>query len=75
MCRSKYYAPREVSLHNTMDDLWVSFLSKVYNLTPLCETYKGTGIRNYIVFFLLLHENQLHIANLDMQCCNSELLI
>ena len=39
--RPKYFTPNEVSVHNTTDDLWVSFLGKVYNLTPLCEKYKG----------------------------------
>lgn len=41
MGRPKYFTPNEVSVHNTADDLWVSFLGKVYNLTPLCEKYKG----------------------------------
>ena len=37
----RYYTPNEVSVHNTIEDLWVSFLGKVYNLTPLCDQYKG----------------------------------
>jgi len=37
----RFYTPNEVSIHNTIEDLWVSFLGKVYNLTPLCESYKG----------------------------------
>ncbi|KAK6177692.1 hypothetical protein SNE40_015743 [Patella caerulea] len=41
MGRPKYFTPNEVSVHNTIDDLWVSFLGKVYDLTPLCEKYKG----------------------------------
>ena len=41
MTRPKYYTPQEVAVHNTMEDLWVSFLGKVYNLTPLCEKYRG----------------------------------
>lgn len=41
MVRPKYYTPNEVAIHNTLEDLWVSFLGKVYNLTPLCEKYKG----------------------------------
>ena len=41
MGRPKYFTPKEVAVHNTVDDLWVSFLGKVYNLTPLCEKYKG----------------------------------
>lgn len=48
MGRPKYFTPNEVSVHNTADDLWVSFLGKVYNLTPLCEKYKG---KNFIFIF------------------------
>ena len=39
--RPIFYTPNEVAIHNTIEDLWVSFLGKVYNLTPLCEKYKG----------------------------------
>jgi len=39
--RPKYYTPNEVSVHNTLKDLWVSFLGKVYDLTPLCDDYTG----------------------------------
>ncbi|XP_022109270.1 cytochrome b5 domain-containing protein 1-like [Acanthaster planci] len=39
--RPKYYTPNEVSVHNTLKDLWVSFLGKVYDLTPLCDDYAG----------------------------------
>jgi cytochrome b involved in lipid metabolism len=48
MGRPKYFTPNEVSVHNTADDLWVSFLGKVYNLTPLCEKYKGKPVKSYI---------------------------
>lgn len=41
LVRPKFYTPKEVSVHNTPEDLWVSFLGRVYNLTPLCEKYKG----------------------------------
>ncbi|XP_013393112.1 cytochrome b5 domain-containing protein 1 [Lingula anatina] len=41
MGRFKYYTPNEVAVHNTLEDLWVSFLGKVYDLTSLCEKYKG----------------------------------
>jgi len=41
MKRPKYFTPTEVSLHNTLKDMWVSYLGKVYNLTPLCEEYSG----------------------------------
>ena len=39
--RNRYFTANEVCLHNTADDLWVSFLGKVFDLTPLCEKYKG----------------------------------
>ena len=40
--RSRYFTPNEVCVHNTVDDLWVSFLGKVFDLTPLCEKFKGS---------------------------------
>lgn len=39
--RPRYFTPNEVTYHNTIDDLWVTFLGKVYNLTPLYEMFKG----------------------------------
>lgn len=39
--RPKYYTPNEVNIHNTLKDLWVSFLGKVYDLTPMCEKHAG----------------------------------
>ena len=41
MARPKYYTPNEVSVHNTLKDLWISFLGKVYDLTPLCQKHGG----------------------------------
>ncbi|KAM3842428.1 cytochrome b5 domain-containing protein 1 [Diretmus argenteus] len=41
MPRPKYFTPTEVSAHNAIDDLWVSFLGKVFDLTPLMEEFKG----------------------------------
>ncbi|XP_060587504.1 cytochrome b5 domain-containing protein 1-like [Ruditapes philippinarum] len=49
MTRPKYFTPNEVAIHNTVDDLWVSFLGKVYNLTPLCEKYQGDVLLKPIV--------------------------
>ncbi|ELT94345.1 hypothetical protein CAPTEDRAFT_221281 [Capitella teleta] len=49
MVRPKYYTPKEVGIHTTLDDLWVSFLGKVYDLTPLCEKYKGDTLLKPIV--------------------------
>ncbi|CAG9771632.1 unnamed protein product [Ceutorhynchus assimilis] len=37
----KIYAPFEVVIHNTEYDCWVSFLGKVFNITPLLRQYKG----------------------------------
>lgn len=41
MKRSKFFTPNEVSAHNTAKDIWVSFLGKVYDLTPLIEENTG----------------------------------
>ncbi|EFJ51680.1 hypothetical protein VOLCADRAFT_79473 [Volvox carteri f. nagariensis] len=38
----RYYTPYEVAMHNTPDDLWVSFLGGVYNITDLVEDHQGT---------------------------------
>jgi len=52
--KSRYFTPNEVCIHNTVDDLWLSFLGKVYDLTPLCEKYKGS-----------LHKRNLEQGGLD----------
>ena len=39
--RPKYFTPNEVSIHNTAKDIWVSFLGKVYDLTPYIEAHSG----------------------------------
>lgn len=39
--RPKYFTPNEVSIHNTAKDIWVSFLGKVYDLTPYIEAHIG----------------------------------
>ncbi|NP_001017684.1 cytochrome b5 domain-containing protein 1 [Danio rerio] len=49
MRRSKYFTPNEVSLHNTINDIWVSYLGKVYDLTPLLEAYKGDVLLKPII--------------------------
>nr|XP_019964068.1 PREDICTED: cytochrome b5 domain-containing protein 1 [Paralichthys olivaceus] len=41
MNRQKFFTSAEVSAHNTADDLWVSFLGKVCDLTPLMNRNKG----------------------------------
>lgn len=41
MARPRYFTPAEVSAHNAPSDCWVSFLGKVYDLTPLCKENAG----------------------------------
>ncbi|KAF7643057.1 hypothetical protein LDENG_00245590, partial [Lucifuga dentata] len=41
MYRRKYFTPTEVSAHSAPDDLWVSFLGKVCDVTALISQYKG----------------------------------
>lgn len=47
--RPKFFTPNEVAVHNTLKDCWVSFLGKVYDLTPLCERYQGDVLLKPIV--------------------------
>ncbi|CAB3987130.1 Hypothetical predicted protein [Paramuricea clavata] len=47
--RPKYYTPNEVGIHNTLKDIWVSFLGKVYDLTPLCKKYAGDVLLKPII--------------------------
>ena len=43
---SKYFTANEVSIHNSSDDIWVSYLGKVYDLTKLIAEYKSdVGIK------------------------------
>lgn len=65
MGRPKYFTPNEVSVHNTADDLWVSFLGKVYNLTPLCEKYKGKYFINTAICVCNFSEHN----NIDNTFC------
>ncbi|XP_029413408.1 cytochrome b5 domain-containing protein 1 [Nannospalax galili] len=37
----RYFTPNEVAEHNQPENLWVSYLGCVYDLTPLAEEYKG----------------------------------
>lgn len=39
----RYYTPTEVAAHNVSSDCWVSYLGKVYDLTPLCQDYSGVS--------------------------------
>ncbi|XP_040887787.1 cytochrome b5 domain-containing protein 1 [Toxotes jaculatrix] len=44
MDRPRYFTPAEVAAHNTAGDLWVSFLGKVCDLTPLMSRHKGDAL-------------------------------
>nr|XP_020443201.1 cytochrome b5 domain-containing protein 1 [Monopterus albus] len=44
MSRQRYFTPAEVAAHNTADDLWVSFLGRVCDLTPLMSQNKGDAL-------------------------------
>lgn len=37
----RFFTPVEVAQHNQPEDLWVSYLGYVYDLTPLAQEYKG----------------------------------
>lgn len=39
--RPRFFTPAEVAAHDTVDDLWVSFLGKVCDLSPLVNRYRG----------------------------------
>ncbi|XP_006899203.1 PREDICTED: cytochrome b5 domain-containing protein 1-like [Elephantulus edwardii] len=39
--RRRFFTPAEVAQHNLPEDLWVSYLGYVYDLTPLAQKYKG----------------------------------
>lgn len=38
--KRRFFTPAEVAEHNQPEDLWVSYLGYVYDLTPLAEEYK-----------------------------------
>lgn len=40
----RYYLPSDVVLHNKPNDIWVSFLGKVCDITPLIKEFKGKGV-------------------------------
>lgn len=39
-----YYTPAEIASHNCEEDIWVSFLDRVFNLTPLVAKFKGNPL-------------------------------
>lgn len=40
-----WWTPAEIAIRNKEDDLWVSFLGKVYDLTALAQKYDGKCTR------------------------------
>lgn len=44
----RYYTPAEVAAHNRADDLWVSFFSRVYDLTTLVAENPGSLVQPII---------------------------
>ncbi|KAM9836334.1 cytochrome b5 domain-containing protein 1 isoform 2-T2 [Aulostomus maculatus] len=42
--RPRFYTPSQVAAHNTASDLWVSFLGRVYDLTPLMTQHEGDAL-------------------------------
>ncbi|XP_014675429.1 PREDICTED: cytochrome b5 domain-containing protein 1-like [Priapulus caudatus] len=49
MGNQRYYTDNEVRQHNTPKDIWVSFLGKVYDLTPLIEEYANDPLSRPII--------------------------
>jgi hypothetical protein len=50
----RYYTPNEVSLHNAETNCWISWLGKVYDLTPLIKKYAlGSIVLNLVLIFCL----------------------
>uniref|UniRef100_H3CAK1 Cytochrome b5 domain-containing protein 1 n=1 Tax=Tetraodon nigroviridis TaxID=99883 RepID=H3CAK1_TETNG len=42
--RPRFFTPAEVAAHDTVDDLWVSCLGQVCDLSPLAERYRGDAL-------------------------------
>ncbi|XP_028291327.1 cytochrome b5 domain-containing protein 1 [Gouania willdenowi] len=40
----RFFTPSEVAAHNIAEDLWVSFLGKVLDLSPIMEKHKGDAL-------------------------------
>jgi len=49
--RRRIFIPSEIAQHCTSDDLWVSFLGRVYDLTPLCQKYRGDVLLKPLLLF------------------------
>ncbi|KAM8898510.1 cytochrome b5 domain-containing protein 1 [Spinachia spinachia] len=40
----RFFTPAEVSAHNSEADLWLSFLGRVWDVTPLVDLHKGDAL-------------------------------
>ena len=54
LIKQRFYTMSEVHLHNAPDDIWVSFLGKVFDLTPLHHLYKGNNFTNVTFDYVYL---------------------
>ncbi|GAB1602139.1 cytochrome b5 domain-containing protein 1-like [Argonauta hians] len=45
----RYFTPKEIAPHNFPDDLWVSYMGKVYDFTELCVKEKGNPLLKPII--------------------------
>ncbi len=60
----RYFTPREVAEHNTCDDLWVSWLGNVYDLTSLALEHRGKKkIKNRIKIKILMKKKKKKIKD------------
>ncbi|XP_064384900.1 cytochrome b5 domain-containing protein 1-like [Halichondria panicea] len=46
---TRYFTPSEVAAHNVPSDCWISYLGKVYDLSPLCDQFSGDILLKPIV--------------------------
>jgi cytochrome b involved in lipid metabolism len=56
----KYFTASEVAAHNSADDIWVSFLGGVYDITPLAQKHTGASA--------MLVACSLHLLCLQAMC-------
>eukprot|EP00051_Salpingoeca_urceolata_P030130 m.8207 g.8207 ORF g.8207 m.8207 type:complete len:216 (-) comp3167_c0_seq1:91-738(-) len=49
MAALPYFTPSEIAAHNCEQDLWVSYLGRVINLTPLAKQHKGNVLLGPLV--------------------------
>lgn len=70
----RYFTPVEVAQHNQPEDLWVSYLGYVYDLTPLAQEYQGKGhtlgqLRGVYLRCLLLGQTAMAAATPSQEIC------